>query len=83
MNETRPRILIVEDEPDTRSNLIDILEMFGFEPLAVGSGGEALAHRELRTVDVIVLDRKLPDCLAEDLLPKLHVAAPSDDQDGS
>lgn len=76
MNEPRPRILIVEDEPDTRSNLVDILEMFGFEPVAVGSGGEALAHRELTTVDVIVLDRKLPDCLAEDLLPKLKVAVP-------
>ena len=35
INEPRPRILIVEDEPDTRSNLVDILEMFGFEPLAV------------------------------------------------
>ena len=76
MNELRPRILIVEDEPDTRSNLIDILEMFGFEPLAVGTCGEALAHPELTTVDVVVLDRKLPDCLAEDLLPKLRAEAP-------
>lgn len=75
MNEAHPRILIVEDEPDTRSNLIDILGMFGYEPLAVGSGSEALSHPALSTIDVILLDRKLPDYLAEDLLPLLREAS--------
>ncbi|MDA1251637.1 MAG: response regulator [Planctomycetota bacterium] len=76
MNDARPRILIVEDEPDTQSNLMDILDMFGFEPLAVGSGEKALAHPNLASVDVVLLDRKLPDCMAEELLPRLRLAVP-------
>ncbi len=70
------RILIIEDEPDTRSNLVDILSMFGFEPFAVGSAAAAIAHPELQSVDVILLDRRLPDILAEELLPQLRTAAP-------
>ena len=46
MSETA-RILIIEDEPDTRANLCDLLELFGLEPFAVGSGAEALAHRRV------------------------------------
>lgn len=76
MTEARTRILIVEDEPDTRSNLIDILEMFGFDPVAVGSGEEALARNDLPEIDVMVLDRRLPDIYAEDLLPQLRTIAP-------
>lgn len=76
MTETPARILIIEDEPDTRSNLIDILEMFGFEPFAAGSAAQAIAHPELTSVDIILLDRRLPDILAEDLLPQLRGAAP-------
>jgi two-component system sensor kinase FixL len=76
MTAASARILIIEDEPDTRSNLIDILEMFGFEPFAVGSAAEAVAHPELNSADVILLDRRLPDILAEDLLPQLREASP-------
>lgn len=73
------RILIVEDEPDTRANLCDLLELFGFDPFAVGSGAEALAHEQLSTAEVIVLDRKLPDLLADDLLPILRERLPETD----
>ena len=73
------RILIVEDEPDTRANLCDLLELFGFDPFAVGSGAEALAHPELASAEVIVLDRKLPDLQADDLLPILREQLPETD----
>ena len=73
------RILIVEDEPDTRANLCDLLELFGFDAFAVGSGAEALSHEQLSTADVIVLDRKLPDLLADDLLPILRDRLPETD----
>jgi PAS domain S-box-containing protein len=73
------RILIVEDEPDTRANLCDLLELFGFDPFAVGSGAEALAHPELASADVIVMDRKLPDLQADDLLPILRERLPETD----
>jgi two-component system, LuxR family, sensor kinase FixL len=78
MSETA-RILIVEDEPDTRANLCDLLELFGLEPFAVGSGAEALAHPELASADVILLDRRLPDLHADDLLPLLRERLPDTD----
>ena len=70
------RILIVEDDPDTRANLCDLLELFGFDPFAVGSGADALAHEQLATAKVIVLDRKRPDLQADDLLPILRERLP-------
>ena len=79
MSEQPARILIVEDEPDTRANLCDLLELFGFNPFAVGSGAEALEHEELTEAEVIVLDRKLPDLQADDLLPLLRERSPEAD----
>lgn len=79
MAELLPRILIVEDEEDTRANLLDILELFGYEPAAVSSGEEALNHPDLPVMDVLILDRKLPDLLAEELLPSLMQRAPDTD----
>ena len=79
MPENTTRILIIDDEPDTRANLVDILDMFGFVPFTAESGATALAHAELSSADVIILDRKLPDTMADDLLPKLIEQAPSAD----
>lgn len=73
------RILIIDDEADTRANLVDILDMFGFVPFTAESGTAALAHAELRSVDIIILDRKLPDTMADDLLPQLIEQAPAAD----
>jgi signal transduction histidine kinase len=70
------QILIVDDEDDTRANLVDILELFEYRPVTAETGAAALAHPNLNLVDVILLDRKLPDTLADDLLPKLVEAAP-------
>lgn len=73
------RILIIEDDPDTLANLSDLLELFGLDPFAVSSGAEALAHPELGSADVILLDRKLPDLQADDLLPLLRERLPDTD----
>tara|TARA_R110002072_G_scaffold243821_2_gene403116 strand:+ start:106685 stop:108508 length:1824 start_codon:yes stop_codon:yes gene_type:complete len=73
------RILIVEDEPDTRANLCDLLELFGFQPFAVESGAEALAHPEFSSAEVIILDRNLPDLQADHLLPLIRERLPQTD----
>jgi len=73
------RILIIEDDPDTRANLCDILEMFGFESFAVGRSVDGLNHPQLGSMDVILLDRRLPDIQADELLPQLRQVAPKAD----
>lgn len=72
-------VLIVEDDPDARANLRDILELDGHRVHAAGTAAEALTLRELASTNVILLDRKLPDTSAEKLLPRLKANAPDAD----
>lgn len=69
-------VFIVDDDPDTCGNLSDILELDGYESAWAHSAAEALAHPDLGRASVILLDRKLPDATAEELLPRLQTAAP-------
>ncbi|MGH7134098.1 MAG: response regulator, partial [Pirellulales bacterium] len=80
MNDRTPTTtLIVEDDDDTRANLRDILEMDGYRVDAVGTMREALADRDWSDVAVVILDRRLPDGSAEELLPRLKELAPEAD----
>ncbi|HWB11723.1 MAG TPA: ATP-binding protein [Pirellulales bacterium] len=72
-------VLVVEDDEDTRANLCDILELDGYHVDAVGTMGEALARRDWSEVVMVVLDRRLPDGDAEQLLPRLKTLAPQAD----
>lgn len=73
------RVLVIEDDADTRANLQDILELDNHEVLTAASAAEALACKNLHTISVIVLDRRLPDSTAEDLIPQLKSVAENAD----
>lgn len=66
-----PTVLVVEDDEDTRANLCDLLELDDFDVSVASTAREA---KELLRAKphVAILDRKLPDGLAEDLLPELR-----------
>lgn len=75
---TSPKnILILEDDADTRANLEDILSLEGYKIETASSIREALSRPSLDAVEMIVLDRKLPDGNAEDALPDLKRRAPN------
>lgn len=77
MTEPSPlRVLIVEDDADTCANLQDILELDGHETTFAHTAAETLGHPQLPGASVILLDRKLPDAIADDLLPRLKQAVP-------
>ncbi|MFM9965314.1 MAG: ATP-binding protein [Planctomycetaceae bacterium] len=69
-------LLVVEDDPDTRSNLTDILEMDGYRVQTTESFREALRVARWEEYFAIVLDRKLPDGNSETFLPQLRQLAP-------
>lgn len=69
-------VLIIEDDADARSNLEDILELDGYEIHTAATAAEALNRDNWAKLFAIVLDRKLPDGKAEDLLPQLRQLAP-------
>jgi CheY-like chemotaxis protein len=57
----RPRILVVEDDPDLRDALVDLLRRC-IDALVVhaANGPDALAHARAAPPDVVVLDAGLP-----------------------
>jgi len=71
------KILLVEDDPDTRANLCDILELDGHSLTVAGTAGEALKASENEKFCIVILDRNLPDGTAEDLLPELKRKLPA------
>ena len=70
-------ILAVEDDRDTLANLRDILELDGYQVTGVGSLKEAADQRLWSDFSVILLDRRLPDGTADEVLPLIRTAAPN------
>lgn len=73
------RILVIEDDADTRANLKDILELDGHQVETLSSVAEALSRKDLASISVVVLDRRLPDGNAEDLIPQIKQMIPAAD----
>lgn len=55
------KILVIEDEPGIRDNILYALEADGFDASWKGTGNEALAEIKANTPDLLVLDIGLPD----------------------
>jgi PAS domain S-box-containing protein len=71
-----PRVLVIDDDADTRSNLCDILELDAYRVETAGTLAEALDRGNWREFVAILLDRRLPDGDAKEALPKLRRLAP-------
>ena len=69
-------VLVIEDDADTRANLQDILELDEYLVETAGTMAEALNRHSWSQFTAIILDRKLPDGTAKDLLPQLRQLAP-------
>ncbi len=72
-------VLVVEDDADTRSNLVDILELDHCVVETIATAAELLQPRDWSRVSAVILDRKLPDGTAEELLPFIRKSAPHAD----
>jgi two-component system, OmpR family, KDP operon response regulator KdpE len=61
MSAHRPRILVIDDEPQIHRFLGPALEAAGYEPLRAETGADGLAAIASRPPDAVVLDLGLPD----------------------
>jgi YesN/AraC family two-component response regulator len=55
-----PRILVVEDDPDFRANMVEWLEACGYAVAEAGNGQEAMAVAAEARFDVVVTDLRMP-----------------------
>ncbi len=72
----KPKILVVDDDPNLRKTLADILGIKGYEPLIAGSGTEAIAATARGTVSVALIDLMLPDMTGIEVMARIKALSP-------
>ncbi len=73
---SRPRILVVEDEPAIADTIVYALSTEGFEPVWCTTGSAALATARQAPCALAILDIGLPDTNGFDLFKRLAQVAP-------
>ncbi|HXE52158.1 MAG TPA: response regulator [Tepidisphaeraceae bacterium] len=71
------RVLVVEDEPSLREQLIRALGELGFRATGTSSGELAVRRNEAEPFDIAVLDLSLPGINGIDTLIRLRSSAPN------
>ena len=69
-------VLVVDDDADTRANLRDVLELDNYRVETAATAAELWARHDWSEISIVILDRRLPDGNAQDILPRLMSAAP-------
>lgn len=72
MVQARPKILIVDDEPDLLDITASYLEMEGYDPVTAPNGAAALEILKTTTPDLIISDITMPGMSGFDLLEKVR-----------
>jgi PAS domain S-box-containing protein len=67
-----PAILVIEDDPRDRAQLVEALTAAGFSVEAVATGAEAVSRSEARFFAAITLDLLLPDQSGLDVLQEIR-----------
>lgn len=76
MNE-KWKILVIDDEPELRELMKDVLEDEGYQVCSAGSGADGIALNEQENPDLILLDMRMPEM---DGIATLRAIRASDDQ---
>jgi len=70
MSAHKPRILVIDDEPQIHRFLSPALDAAGYEPVRADTGGEGLREIARKPPDAVVLDLGLPDMDGKAVLEK-------------
>jgi two-component system, OmpR family, KDP operon response regulator KdpE len=69
---TRPRVLVVDDEPPIRRFLRTGLESFGYAVSEAATASEALHRAAVDRADLIILDLGLPDADGQEVIRRVR-----------
>lgn len=70
------KILVVDDEPETRSELTDYLEYKGYQVTEAADGLEGLRKFEAAPTNAVIADVKMPNLDGFELLRRLRALDP-------
>src|SRR5436309_2480362 len=76
MDQAKPRVLVVDDDPLTRSLLSIALQSQAFEVIPAGDAGTALEHVRSEAPEIVILDLRLPGLDGMEALRKFKEIAP-------
>ncbi|MBV8207791.1 MAG: response regulator [Acidobacteria bacterium] len=76
MTGSKPRILVVDDEPAIALTLQTILENEGYEAESAGGGAEAIAAVRQRHYDVVLTDLRMPRVDGMAVLEEVRLGSP-------
>ena len=71
-----PSILVVDDDPEMRALLLDVLGVEGYEVVEAKDGTEAVLALRAQTFDLILMDKNMPGPSGLDLLPGFRRVCP-------
>ncbi|MBU1777565.1 MAG: diguanylate cyclase [Gammaproteobacteria bacterium] len=69
-------ILIVDDDPNLRKTLADILRVKGYATAVVGTGAEAVAVAEQQNFSLALIDLQLPDMPGLEVMTRIKAISP-------
>lgn len=69
-------VLVVDDDPEMRALLLDVLRNEGYEAAEAKDGTEAVLALRARTFDVILMDKNMPGPSGLDLIPGFRRVCP-------
>jgi signal transduction histidine kinase/ActR/RegA family two-component response regulator len=72
------RILLVEDDPRVRTATVDALEDLDYDPVACGSGAEAIDLFASQVFDLVISDVIMPEMSGPELIRHLKKTSPRD-----
>jgi CheY-like chemotaxis protein len=72
----RRNILVVDDEPDVRSTIVDVLRGSGYDVRGVGDGASALDAMRAEQPDLVLLDVRMPGVNGIDVLASIRALDP-------
>lgn len=71
MAENRKNILVVEDDPQMRDSIVEILRRKGYDPKECSNGAEALNSFKKGIFDLVISDVRMPGMTGIELLEKI------------
>jgi PAS domain S-box-containing protein len=72
----KEKILVVDDDPNLRKTLSDILKIKGYEAVIAGTGAEAIVAMESDDISLALIDLVLPDMSGIEVMARLKAISP-------